>query len=125
MHSDNPARDTGLFDRIGMMLGGACLIHCLALPVLIALLPSFGGLLPDHHLVHVLLLAIALPVSGMALWNGWRRGRDRWVPIIGTTGLALLAAAIVASETHEIPITVAGSLLLVIAHARNWRATAP
>ncbi|RVT41214.1 MerC domain-containing protein [Sphingobium algorifonticola] len=107
-----------------MMLGGVCLVHCLALPLLFALLPGIGGLLPGHHFVHILLLAIAMPISGLALYNGWRRRGDRLAPVMGGIGLMVLSAALIVGEAGETPITMTGSLLLVAAHIRNWRALA-
>lgn len=100
-----------------------CLIHCLAMPLLLATLPGISALLGTGDALHVWLLALAIPLSGVALWAGHRRHRLPYPLAIGAVGLSLLAAGvgIADSESAETIFTVAGSLTLAAAHFLNWR----
>ncbi|WP_161956895.1 MerC domain-containing protein [Sphingosinithalassobacter portus] len=106
-------------------LGGSllCLIHCLVLPLAIALLPALGDAAHLPHTTHRWLLAFVVPATGLALFSGLRRHR-RFAPVVtGLIGIALLAiAAFPLLETRwETLLTVAGSLIIATAHLANWR----
>lgn len=110
-------------DRWGMIVSGACLLHCLALPIIALLLPIAGTMLPDHEWVHPILLGVALPVTGGALLRGYRIHRLRRPVLWGAAGLALIAGALPMEGTPgETILTVAGGLLILRAHLVNWRA---
>ncbi len=100
-----------------------CLVHCLALPMLIAALPMLSKLLSLPESVHVWLLAFAVPASGLALVSGCRRHGALYPLLVGAGGLALLAVGgfVVAATPAETWATVAGSLSLAFAHLANWR----
>lgn len=109
----------------GVSVGASllCLIHCLALPLLIAALPALARALDLREGFHLLVLAAAIPTSAVALIAG-RRRHGAFVPVFtGIAGLALMAAgALFASRAAtETALTVAGSLLLAGAHIANWR----
>lgn len=114
---------SALFDASAIVLSTLCLIHCLALPLLATALPLFG-VWAEEEWVHVVLVAIALPLAGLALWRAHRRRR---LPValraLAAAGLlGLLAGALGwPGESWETPFTVAGSLMLASAHAWNWK----
>jgi hypothetical protein len=101
----------------------ACLIHCLVLPLLVALVPVLSSVLPIPENFHVIALALAIPATAGALFAGFRRHRLALPLIAGTIGLTLLAlGAIRWGETPlEIPLTVLGSIAIAAAHLANWR----
>ena len=100
-----------------------CLVHCLALPVLIAALPAISTIIPLGSSFHFWMLAIALPASGIALTSGQAQHGALWPLLIGLTGLFLLACGVLAFEGRplETVATVAGAVLLTIAHVGNLR----
>lgn len=104
-------------------IGGSllCLVHCIALPSAIALLPALGNAALPHD-AHVWLLAFVVPATGGALIAGYRGHRDPRPLVVGVAGLCLLAvAALLLLETAwETPLTVIGSLAIVAAHGGNW-----
>lgn len=109
-----------LFDVSAIGLSGLCLVHCLALPVLAAFLPMFGAW-SHAEWVHLVFAAIAVPLTGLALWRAHRR---RSLPVVlrllAVTGLAGLVAGAFGPEAMDTPVTVAGSLMLATAHVWNW-----
>lgn len=109
-----------MLDVSAVLLSGLCLIHCLTLPLLVASLPILG-VWADQEWVHAVLVAIAAPLSGYALW----RVRSR-LPLalcaLAVLGLGCLLAGALEwfGRDSETPLTLAGSLLLAAAHLWNW-----
>jgi hypothetical protein len=114
-------RTPPLADGIAVSASLLCLAHCLALPMLAASLPALGLLLGHSALVHMLLLALALPLGVWALARGRRKAG--WQPVaLGLAGFLLMGAALLLPEAGERALTVAGVSLVAVAHWRNWRA---
>ncbi len=114
---------TDWIERAAVGASLLCLVHCLALPLLIAALPALSNILAMPESIHLWILAFAVPTSLLALLTGRARHGAIWPVVIGIAGLALLAlGTLVWGKTAaETPITVAGSLSLALAHILNWR----
>lgn len=98
-------------------------MHCLALPLLFAVLPALAAAIDPGEWFHAAILLLAIPTSGLALVPGWR-GSGALAPLVaGMCGLALLAAGVALSRqpVAEAVASVMGSLLLAGAHIANWR----
>jgi hypothetical protein len=121
---DGEAASAWHMDGLAISASALCLLHCLALPVVIAFLPALSTWLNGGELFHVLMLAVAIPLSGLTLITGWRRHGAVAPVVIGTLGLALLVAGLAfEGRTLGSALTVAGGLALALAHIRNLRAT--
>lgn len=108
-------------DLAAVSASGLCLLHCLALPLIIAALPSLGGAVAGSG-THWVLLAFALPVSL------WVLSRDPWpegiVPLaLGAAGLSLMTLGVAFYEglPAERILTVAGVSLVAAAHIVRWQ----
>ncbi|WP_293620732.1 MerC domain-containing protein [Salinisphaera sp.] len=117
---------TGKLDKAAVVLSGLCLVHCLALPVVVALFPVFGFTVVEHGTFHQLILIVVIPTTVVALGAGYRRHRRHVVPFFGTLGvLALVMAAFGAhalgADMLERATTVVGGLLIAVAHIQNFR----
>lgn len=113
-------------DKAAIGLSFLCALHCLLLPVAVALLPSAAMFGVDDELFHRLLLIVVLPVSAFALVSGLRKHRNQTVLIAGLSGLLVLivGAAIghdTFGETGERIVTVVGSFLVAFSHFRNFQ----
>jgi len=113
-----------LLDRVAITLSGLCVLHCLAMPLLLIMLPFIGQISEDHF--HLQMLLLVIPVSSFALLLGFRRHRHTGTLIGGIAGMLLLLAG--GTWVHsEIGLladrltTIAGSLLLATAHFYNSR----
>jgi hypothetical protein len=111
----------GALDMLAIGLSGLCLVHCLAMPLVIVALPTLG-LLAREHWIHQVLIGMAAPVS---LWAVIRSGLWRR-PSVGlpmSAGLALLATAAFYPpvEPFETPFSITGALLLALAHFGDAR----
>ncbi len=113
-------------DVVAIGLSVGCLLHCLALPLALALLPTLPiGWLSDEQFHRWLLVAI-LPTSVVALFMGCRRHQHFNVITIGMTGLAVLVLAAifghdVLGETGEKAVTSVGAVIIATSHILNQR----
>ncbi|WP_162301897.1 MerC domain-containing protein [Croceibacterium ferulae] len=124
MASSQPTTDSSLtlLDGFALAASAACMVHCLALPLVLALLPVLSGTLVESEGFHLLVLILALPTSALGLWASRVPGGSMGPLLAGAAGLGLLTLALLAGEAAERVITLAGSLLLAGAHVANWRA---
>lgn len=115
------AAPNGLLDGVAVSASLVCLVHCLALPVLVASLPALGLLATHEALVHWTLLALAVPVGLFALGRG-RHAAGPVPLLVGLSGFGLMAAGV--GLFHDSPLetslTVVGVMLVAIAHTANW-----
>ena len=111
-------------DFIGIGLSLLCLVHCLALPLLIVLAPVVLRGLPGDAVTHRALAITILPVGLFAFRSGYRVHRRRWVLAVFVAGLLLVSTAALFGEEFltgysEVAVTVCGGILLVTAHLLN------
>ena len=110
-------------DVAAMVASGLCLVHCLALPLLLLIAPAVGAILALPDEFHQWAVAFAVPTSLLALLLGQRRHKG-WRPTAVAApalGLMLWGAFGAAIQTSETMFTVAGATMLAIAHLFNWR----
>ena len=102
-------------------LSTLCVLHCVALPVLVAVLPAVAQA-AQSELVHKLLVVAAVPVSLQVVWKARAASGNRLFVGAVFLGLALLvlAAFVEATSAYEEPITIAGGAVLVSAHMWHW-----
>lgn len=112
-------------DYAGMAASALCLVHCLAMPLLLAAFPLLG-LGGDHHALHdALLLGVSVPVL-LALVPGYLKHRDPVALSLGVAGLLSFLVAVFllgprVGEMAETAGAVLSSVLLLGAHVRNHR----
>lgn len=116
-------RRIALLDGLAVCASSLCTLHCLALPLLFALLPAVASRVDPGESFHLVMLVLAVPTSLFALAQGWRRHRAPGLMLPGVAGLGLMAIGALAAEgaMAEAAWTVAGSALLAGAHILNWR----
>ena len=116
-----------LGDKIAIALSSLCVIHCLATPLILIILPSLGALIADsHELFHQVILFFVLPIGVLALLAGYRHHHNRTILLIGLAGLGLLLIAAFFGhdyfgETGETALTIFASLIIATAHVRNFQ----
>ena len=123
--SQQKSPTTNRLDRAAVFLSGLCLLHCLAVPFALLLGPALGQWLDSSESqVHWVLLALALPISGIALWRGYVKNPSPLTLALGGFGLAfmLLGVSHVFGDAYEIAFTVIGVVMLLSAHLRNMTA---
>lgn len=109
-------------DGAAVALSMLCILHCLALPLIVAGLPFLAQFAETH--LHAQVLVLVVPLSVVALAVGFRRHRDARIVGGGALGMLLLVAgATVAHDQLGIvadrAFTISGSLVLATAHFFN------
>lgn len=100
------------------------MIHCLIVPVAIVLVPALTIWFTLPEAVHLWAFLFAVPTSVLALASGYRGHRRCRPTAIAVLGLVLLGMGVLPllGGRFETSFSVAGALLLAIAHILNWRA---
>lgn len=119
----NTSRST--LDKLAVALSAICLVHCLALPVLLTLAPISGSFLIEDELFHLLMLVVIVPISLIALTIGCRQHKDTATLVLGGLGLGILVLTAFFGhdwfgETGERVVTSGAGLILAAAHIRNY-----
>jgi hypothetical protein len=112
-------------DGLAVVLSGTCMLHCLALPLMVTVFPIVQGSLLEEQTFHLIMLVFILPTSLVALTVGCRRHRDRLTLVLGALGLTTLT--ITALWGHELfgftgerIVTTIGGIILAAAHIQNF-----
>ncbi len=127
-------------DSAGLIISGLCLLHCLAAPLIAALIPAMALALSREAdlLIHWSLLGLAVPVSLWTFRQGIRQHGQRRCLMIGGLGLMLMLIGVliesfahIHTHTHhahsgftpEVMVTIVGVVLVATAHLLNWVTT--
>ena len=81
-------------DKLSICLSLCCILHCIALPVIILMIPSFASLWINNEKVHVILVLFAVPISLFAMAKSLRVHHNYKCISLATLGLSLLVGAI-------------------------------
>ncbi len=114
-------------DRFAILLSSLCLLHCLFIPVIVVLAPAFSSVvLGTETTVHWIFMALAVPTSCWALLRGYRRSHKRVGLTAGLVGLVVMFLGVshLFNPALEVPLTVIGVSLVVVAHVLNLRGQA-
>ena len=108
----------GFIDIVGQALSLLCIVHCAAMPLVLAAVPTFAGVFGRAHPVLLIL------VFATALWSfvpGYRHHRNLSVLLLGIAGVALLAMGTLPSNSlaTETAFSVSGAGLMLFAHWKN------
>lgn len=123
IHAPEPRR-LRLLDNLGIAASSLCLVHCLALPIVLTFLPLLGWQFLLRHETHRLLAAFVVSFALMAVVPGYLKHRSRFVLAGMVAGvIAVLLATFwlgsLPDDRYELPLITAGNLLVVAAHLRN------
>jgi hypothetical protein len=116
------SKSTNWLDGAAVGLSALCLIHCLALPLLVAGLPFLAQFAEGH--LHAQMLVVVLPLSFIALGLGYRHHRNLKIVAAGAVGMLILTiGATVAHDNLGLAadrlFTIVGALVLATAHFYN------
>ena len=116
-----------VLDRFSIGFSMLCLLHCLAGPVLVSVVPVFATFALADERFHLALVALVVPTSVIALCLGCRLHKSRRILICGFAGVFVLVVAAILGGQHlgeigETVLTVLGASVVALAHWFNFRA---
>lgn len=108
-------------DIAGISASLLCVLHCLATPFLVTMMPLLAA---TEHETHNIFAIIILLIGILAFVPGYRKHKKTAILVVGAVGItAIIAAAMLpemeVGETIETLLVVAGGLALIGAHLRN------
>jgi hypothetical protein len=110
-------------DHLGIVASCACVAHCVLTPVLISALPILGlNFLVEEQMEWIFVGAAAL-IGGFSLVPAYlkRHRKCRSLLLFASGILLLLVARLWIEEKIEVPVVIAGMLLIVSSHLINLR----
>lgn len=112
-------------DALAVGLSALCMLHCLLVPVIVIAAPSMASYFFVNEALHTWMVIAVIPVSAIALYNGWKQHRVLKISVIGALGLLILSSAAflghdLLSETWERYLTLAGTSIITLAHMWNY-----
>lgn len=112
----------GRLDRVAMWLSAACVVHCLATAIFVAVLSTAGGIL-GSPVIHETGLVLAIVLGCVAFGRGIVAHRRVLPIVLGATGLSLMMVALVVAHAGghllESALTIVGVAVLAAGHALN------
>ena len=113
-------------NNLAIGLSSFCVMHCLATPLLIVLLPSFMATQLESEAVHAWLLIGVIPTSLFSLFMGCRKHKSYRVAATVVVGLLFLMSAVLTEglangEILEKGLTVIGACIVGLGHYLNFR----
>ena len=128
-------------DKIAIFLSATCAVHCLLTPVLIIALPIVSTSFFANANFHLWMLYLVLPTTGLAIFLGCKKHKDKVVISLSALGLLILTGStiyqlmiqgdsgecvICSTGGHSLNnplvwINILAGILLISAHVRNFR----
>lgn len=112
-------------DKLAIGLSFMCVLHCIALPLVLFFLPTVTGLLAlNDERFHLWLVFAVIPISLFAVISGYVHHKGSKVLLVSAAGLAMLISAVTfghdaLGETGEVIFTLLGSGLVAFGHISN------
>ena len=120
------------WDRTGVVVASLCLIHCLAFPLLIVMLPATRAFL-DSKVLEFFILSAGISVGIVSFYTSYQQHRKIYPMVLGAAGVVFLTASlfgdplgITHSHSHVFgvidPFMILGGLCLIGGHIWNIHA---
>lgn len=115
-----------LSDKLAIGLSLMCVIHCLALPFALVLIPSMAALSLDNEAFHLWMVIAVIPTSVYALTLGCKTHKRYRLLALGGFGLLLLVTALILGvesigEMGEKSLTLLGAIFVALGHWLNYQ----
>ncbi len=112
------------FDNLGIAASTLCLIHCMAMPFVIAFLPFLGLQFLEGHQSHIWLAGFIWTFALFAIVPGYLKHRKIGILIGMIVGLSFVSLAVFGANTligdrAELYSITLGNLILVGVHWKN------
>jgi len=110
-------------DASAISLSGLCTLHCLALPIIVSLLPA-SMIWLESEWVHSTLVLTAVPITLYAvLFSNFLNRREHILfATLALLGIAILCSSAFVESLHqwEKSFTLAGAIILSLSHLGRW-----
>ena len=114
------------WDRTGIFVATLCLIHCLALPLLLALIPT-TQFLHSTLWIEFTVLSLGVLIGSISFFTSYKKHKMLQPMFVGFIGICFLLFSLIDSHTHGLRSglhwsTIIGGSFLIAGHLWNIRA---
>tara|TARA_R110002050_G_scaffold1244_4_gene8582 strand:+ start:14818 stop:15300 length:483 start_codon:yes stop_codon:yes gene_type:complete len=103
-------------DQLGIIFSSLCIVHCIAMPIILAL--GISGLFTTEIVHYILIVPVVLLIL-LTLPTAYKRGGVLSPILAGGLGMMLLIAGLFLGEDNETLLTIMGGSLVVVFHLWN------
>lgn len=109
-------------DAIGFSASLLCAIHCLAMPVLLSILPLTGTQLLDDPLIEYGFIVLSLALACSSLIRSYLKYHQDPFPLqlLSAGFLFIIGGRFLGHEVAEGILTATGGISIALAHYINW-----
>ena len=120
---EHPHTVNSRIDLLGALASSLCALHCIALPLLLAIVPLAGFESLQSHEFDLGFVSFALLLGAFAIWRGYRRHGQASVVagLLGSAALLLPALLLFHQFWWHALVLGAGGLLLAWTHVLTLR----
>ncbi len=120
----NAASRARLFDKWGTIASLACVVHCIATPILFSVFAVAAQIVPTEQHTHRVLAVPVCLLGLFAMRSGFKRHARLAPTLLMIVGLSLILATAwwgdkIPSHWAEAGITITGSIFMIAAHRMN------
>ena len=113
-------------DRWGTIASLACVVHCIATPILFSVFAVAAQIVPSEQHTHRVLAVPVCLLGLLAMRSGFKRHQRLAPALLMVVGLALIVATAwwgerIPSHLAEVAITITGSAFMIAAHRMNHK----
>lgn len=113
-------------DKAAISLSVICTLHCLALPLVVILIPSLAVFHLEDEASHLWMLAAVVPTSLYALTMGCKKHKKFGVMAFAVVGLVVLIATVllghnILGEAGEKTLLATGAIIIALGHLKNYQ----
>jgi hypothetical protein len=119
-------RRAHFFDKWGTIASLACVVHCIATPILFSVFAVAAQIVPTEQHTHRLLAVPVCLLGLFAMRSGFKRHQRLAPALLMIVGLSLIVATAwwgdkIPSHWAEVGITITGSAFMIAAHRMNHK----
>ena len=109
-------------DLLGICTSVLCMLHCLAIPLLIVLGLDSVLRVVDQEWIEMGILLASLTIGALAFYRGYSRHKRIFIPFTFLVGFLLIAnGESVSPEWAGLTLSVFGACIIAFAHIQNMR----
>ena len=113
-------RNTRHWDISAASLSTLCILHCLAVPLLVTVMPVLV-VVSEAQWLHLMFVCMAVPISLWVIRTAWLRHESNLFVVVAILALSMMVSAITfAPPALEDSLTVVGAGMLGMAHLWRW-----
>ncbi len=100
MTMSNAVRFPNLFDRLGILTAGGCIVHCLLVPLVLLVAPGLVSEVFENEAIHILLACAALFFIAIAVTRGYQNHKSFLPVALGCLGMTLIWGSLLVEGPH-------------------------